>query len=138
MEYPSISDVSVMFHSPGHDSCPYVGSLKSYDLSGGFLEFDGYFYVDEGEIAANPKKFFLQMHECEDTPWKVEEGTSFYKYKWQFFKEVEVYRIEKGEDTSRYSKVQDDNEGEMNICFFPTCQMKLWFRVVKDILEENA
>jgi hypothetical protein len=110
-----------------------VGSLTTYDLSGGFLEFDGYFYVEPEEVAKNPKKFFLSMHECEAEPWKVEEGTSFYKYKWQFFKEVEVYRIEKGEDTSSYSKVDDEDEGEMNICFFPTCRMKLWFRVIGDL-----
>jgi hypothetical protein len=93
-----------------------------------------------------PQKVLMFFEENEETPYLVEEKFdtrvfdgkevqvpyTLEKYKEieNYVQEIEVYRVEDIEDTSVYSNVEDDDGEEMNVCFFPTMKMKLYFRVL--------
>lgn len=109
---------------------PYVRRYISHDISGGYLEYDGYFYEDEEEL---PKMYMMDLNQYEDKPYKVENGTSYYKCIFRVFYKIEILKKESFEDTSVFSKEVDEDGEEMNVCFFPTERQKLWFRVVEDL-----
>lgn len=91
------------------------------------MEFDGYHYVEDD---AYPLSYSMSVSETETTPYKVEENVSYYCTVRSDLFLIEIYRREKGEDTSSYSEELDEDGEPMNICFFPTCRQKMWFRVL--------
>ncbi len=92
----------------GQGRAPYVKDLISYDIGDHFgtLEFDGYFYVDDEDLP-------IHANLCVSVQGNVIT-----------YKTVEIYMRDKFEDTSR----RDDD----GVCLFPTCRMKVYFRVISD------
>lgn len=100
-----------------------------------------------------PQKLLMVYEEYEETPYLVNEEfethiidgkevqvphtTEKYKTIDIYLQEIEVYRAEDIEDTSVYSTIEDDDGEEMNVCFFPTMKMKLYFRVLRNLNHEE-
>ena len=94
-------------------SKPYIPKFIAYDLSGseGCIHFDGYYYN------TFPQKFYMEVyHDL--------SGNQSSKYYY-----VEFYKREEIHDTSTYDEVDEEGE-KMRICYFPTMEQKLYFRVL--------
>lgn len=112
------NNVECQFLRGQGNQMPYIKKLISYDIgdhfakggacSCGTLEYDGYFYVDDDELP-------IRTNLC------ISAGTQCLLYK-----TVEIYMRDKFEDTSR----RDDD----GVCLFPTCRMKVYFRVISDTI----
>jgi hypothetical protein len=103
---------------------PYMRKVFGYAIDGseGTVEFDGHYYVSEPDSPRKgrslPKiEFLLVKKEGE------ERESDMYV--------VEVYRQEKLECTDVISTIDDDEGGEMSVCFFPTDHQRLYFRVLE-------
>lgn len=144
------------FHPMNRDTRPYIQELIDYKYNDvtkeGQIKFNGYYYVDdEREL---PKVTFMHMILNEEEPYKVEDVTdtdsSFSlrmkelgivcgtctKYYYnelenRLFK-IEFYKREKIENTDVISRIDDDEGGEMDVCFFPTDIQILYFRVLEE------
>ena len=137
---------------------PYVrdGESVVYDCDGkeGTIAFNGYFYVENGPPPYPedsdrrrrnsewlPKKAVMSLTHRDKEPYKreVDEVNKFmthifYKEYKKAFYMIEIYKMEVYESTDEISQIDDDGE-LMDVCFFPTNQMKLWFRVLEDFNE---
>jgi hypothetical protein len=129
-----------------------------YECDGkeGSIEFDGYYYVEAGPPPYPedsdptiqpwdkprrysewlPKKVFMSMTLRDKEPYRTErfnEGwTQHYTEHKKEFYMIEIYKKEIYESTDVISQIDDDGE-LMDVCFFPTNKMKLWFRVLEDV-----
>lgn len=83
----------------------------------GYIEFDGYFYIDEEEYASNP--YIMVVHSKEYI------NPSFYHRYGIIFEKRELIK-----DTSFPEDFSNDDPEE-NICFFPTEHQRLTFKIVK-------
>ena len=143
----------IHFQGMGYHRAPYVrdGESVIYECDGkeGTIAFDGYFYVENGpppyELPAYrryeewlPKKAFMSMIRREKEPYKKEpvDGVTRVYYK-EFEKclyVIEIYKKEVYESTNQTSYIEDGDGGDlMEVCFFPTNRMKIWFRVLEVI-----
>jgi hypothetical protein len=145
---------------------PYVCDSDSvvYECDGkeGSLAFNGYYYVENGPPPYPedsdptlkpwekprrycewlPKKVTMNMTLRETEPYKtekIEEGgiREYYNEIKKEFYIIEIYKKEVYESTDVISEIEDDGE-PMNVCFFPTNKMKIWFRVVEDLDGEKC
>ena len=137
--------------------------VYEYDESSskGTIAFNGYYYVENGPPPYPedsdpdmkpwdrprrhsewlPKKAAMSLTHRDKEPYKrVADKENkfmthiFYKeYKKVFFM-IEIYKLEVYEYTNEISEIDDDGE-PMKVCFFPTNQIKLWFRVLEDFNE---
>jgi len=140
---------------------PYVrdGDTVVYDCDGkeGSIEFDGYYYVEnsgppypedsdpslkpwekpERYSEWLPKKYIMSMTYKEKEPYKVvtnETRTCSYLYYNELQKDcytIEIYKKEVYESTDQISQIEDGEE-MLDVCFFPTNKMKIWFRVLDE------
>ena len=114
---------------------PYIDEVIDYNVSEdkGYLYFNGYYYVLNEEF---PIRMFFSTVLYEDEPYEVtQNGSDTYKrYKVleKKFYEVEVYDREKLKDTSEFGEMEDENGSMMRVCFFPTHEQKIYFRVIKE------
>lgn len=114
---------------------PYIQKLIDYQISDteGSISFDGYYYVLNEEF---PIKTMYNTTLREEKPYEegaTEDGGTYAKYKnvedkWY---EIEIYDRQKVKDTSRFSEVDDEDGEPMRVCFFPTYEQKIMFRVIK-------
>jgi hypothetical protein len=95
-------------------SKPYIPNCITYDLSGseGCIHFDGYYYIQDSEF---PQRFYMEVYH------DLSGNQSSKCYYVEFYKRQEV------KDTSSYD---DDLEEGGRICYFPTMEQKLYFRVL--------
>lgn len=136
---------------------PYIRELHSYtcDGSGGIIEFDGYYRLNDGEddfyehCKSLPSKELICTRLLSDTPRIVprlypsplvdicasepsEVQTCLsYSILEQNTYLIEVYRRETIECTNQISRIEDEDGEEMNVCFFPTDRQRLYFRVLE-------
>lgn len=103
---------------------PYVKKLLNFDLEKRFIEYDGYFNVDDEVL---PQKCLVFLSQCEDTPYKIENGVSFYKKIVDLSYEIEIYKREKFDNTNVYHY---DEDYKMKVCLFPSNHEKIWFRLI--------
>lgn len=144
------------FHPMNRDTRPYIQELIEYnyneDTKEGQFKFNGYYYVDDATEL--PKVTFLHMTLNEDEPYKVEEvdesnspfalrmkecGVTCGMCTRYYFNElenrlfqIEIYKREKIKNTDVISTIDDDDGGEMDVCFFPTDIQIIYFRVLKE------
>jgi len=114
---------------------PYIRRLIDYQISDteGSIAFDGYYYVLNEEF---PIRTMYNTTLREEKPYEegtTEEGGTYAKYKnvedkWY---EIEIYDRQKVKDTSKFSNIDEDGESVM-VCFFPTYEQKIMFRVIKN------
>ena len=141
---------------------PYIQTVFDYTCDGerGSLEFNGYYYVDdENESRFDrklPKEEILYVKHTLDVPtrtWICQEE-SFLKDSNgdkplvdmecteytidKFVYKVLVERREKIQNTDVYSTVEDGDEGEMEVCFFPTDHQRIFFRVLETLVSEKT
>jgi hypothetical protein len=121
---------------------PYFQRIIDYQISDteGYIHFDGYYYVLNEEF---PIRTMYNVTLRADEPYEEGEtadGGTYAKYKnvedkWY---EIEIYDRVKIEDTSRISEIDDEDGQPMRVCFFPTHEQKILFRVIKqfDSFEE--
>lgn len=98
----------------GKGRAPYVKELLSYHIAEfeGIVEFNGYFYVDDEDLPIQTDLYI-----------SVSDKSSPNKFNVVNHKTVEIYMREKLEDTS-----VTDSDG---VCLFPTCNQKVYFRVLQ-------
>lgn len=141
-----------------HTRGPYIQELFDYTCDGseGSFEFNGYYYVDDGEnedFRDHQKKMptteVVHVKKISDAPpvityteepsWLAEPDGSrplvqVRHTKHEILDEhtyvIEIYKRKVIENTDRFSKVRDGDE-EMDICFFPTDRQRLYFRVLE-------
>lgn len=129
---------------------PYIQSVFAYECDGsqGMLEFDGYYYVNDTADPINdeldyvsrysvslPKEESVIVIVFHSTPPQI-ISDELYEYNVDVFDyKIVVERREKIRDTSEYSTIEDGNE-EMNVCFFPTCRQRIYFRVIETLVSD--
>ena len=128
-----MEDLQIYFNSDEAPH-PYIHEIYDYQNDGvkGFIEFDGYYYVNDSDTELDPliphQRYQyslpqeIQMLICRDC-------ILINAY------EIEIYKREKIYNTDTYSSVDDLDGSEMNICFFPTDYQRIYFRVL-DIMVE--
>ena len=113
---------------------PYIIRLIDYTISDkeGSIAFDGYYYVLDEEF---PIRTFYNTTLREEKPYEEEttdEGTiAKYRNLEDTYYEIEFYDRQKLEDTSTISEIDDEDGSPMQVCFFPTHEQKILFRVIK-------
>jgi hypothetical protein len=148
--------LQIYFYNIGAEErrVPYINSNNPFeyvcDGKEGSLCFDGYYYVEDHappypEDAGKerwecdrqsewlPKKLRMHVVRSETEPYKQEGNTSYFHVLEDNTYIVEVYKRVKHENTDTYSKEEDDNGEEMNICFFPTDKQTIYFRVLETL-----
>ena len=110
---------------------PYVEKVHSYDVdtdvSEGTLEYTGYYYIEDSDLTQRHKMYLFKT-DYEPASVNVSGNNTETKYNFIFDYEleIEIYRREQYEDTSRYF---DDDEDGGQICLFPTHREQIWFRI---------
>jgi hypothetical protein len=111
---------------------PYVQHLIDFYINEkeGYIHFDGYYYVMNEEF---PKRIFFNTTVREEKPYEEKETENGYECKYRViedkFYEVEIYDRIKMVNTSSYDEVDEDGS-KMRICYFPTHEQKILFRVI--------
>jgi hypothetical protein len=120
----------------------YVRKLYDYvnDGENGHIEFNGYIYYDVGnETKYNRSltKSILCMTEysAEGIVNSDKPEVTTYSFIQHHIYEVEFYRREIIKNTNAYSTIEEDDGTEMNVCFFPTDRQRVYFKVLREILE---
>lgn len=141
---------------------PYIRDKSSvvYTCDGkeGSIAFDGYYYVEnhgppypeDSDTSLKPwekpqrytewlpKTAIMSMTLSEAKPYKVEGSESegwwreYYNELDKQLYKIEIYKKEVYESTDKISQIEDDDGEPMNVCFFPTNKMKIWFKVLED------
>ena len=115
---------------------PYINKVIDYNVSEGkgYIYFDGYSYVLNEEF---PIHMFFTTVLYEDEPYEVIKNgnsqTKRYRISEKKYYEVEIYDREKLKDTSEYGEMEDEDGSMMKVCFFPTHEQKIYFKVIKEI-----
>jgi hypothetical protein len=155
-----MTTTSLYFHNLDKDEhrVPFILNEKTFEYTcegkEGSLTFDGYYYVDDHEPPYPeedamklwerptkygvwlPQKLNLYVQVTEKEPYKIEklEG-GVTQYYFNTVEEhgyiIEVYKRIIHESTDRISEVDDEEDGPMNICFFPTNKQTIYFRVLE-------
>lgn len=99
-----MENVSCKFVSLDGSQEPFAFTVYSYDLSGGFVEFDGYYYVEEAEFT---KRYTLEI--SNEAPLQIE-----------------IYKKEVYEDTSVFRPHEVDSS--ITICLCKKARHKIFFR----------
>jgi hypothetical protein len=123
------------FHFYSNDRrVPFIETLINYKISktDGHIEFNGYYYILNEEL---PKRVFYITTLREEHPYieNITDTTvnSSYKLLEEKFYEIEIHDRQKIKHTSKYSEIDAGGE-KMSVCFFPTDEQKIFFRVLKE------
>jgi hypothetical protein len=114
---------------------PYVEHLIDFNISelAGYIHFNGYYYVMNEEF---PKRIFFNTTVTEEKPYEEKQAEYGYEYKYRTiedkFYEVEIYDRVKIKNTSSYDEVEEEDGSKMSICYFPTHEQKIHFKVLKE------
>ena len=108
---------------------PYVKTVISYDISGGVLEYDGYFNSED----ILPLECTMFLYQSEEEPYNVEGYKSYYNYVFEKLYLIELYKHERLKDTSVFS---DSEEDGMRFCYMPTNREKICFRILHILKDE--
>jgi hypothetical protein len=112
---------------------PYVQKLIQFNIfdNEGFIHFDGYYYVMNEEF---PTRVFFNTTVREDKPYEEETREDGHHAKYKIieddFYEIEIYDRIKIENTSSYDEVDEEDGSKMRICYFPTYEQKIFFKVI--------
>ena len=100
---------------------PYINYVIDYVINEkeGYLYFDGYYYIDDSEL---PRRAFFNTYIRSETNEISEDK----------FYEIEIYKREKYDSTSKYCEVEEDDGSIGNICLFPTHKQKIYFKVIRE------
>ena len=122
---------------------PYIMDRETavYECDGkeGSIRFNGYFYVKDEPTEYSdhlPMKMHMNVKQFEKEPWKIENGTEYYKLVEEQMYFIEIYRRVKHDDTSQYGPVDigtEDDPDVQDVCFFPTCWQTIYFRVLEEV-----
>jgi hypothetical protein len=129
-----------LFYTKDHRR-PVIDYLLDYAISDekGYIYFGGYYYVLNDEF---PIRIFFRTTLYEDEPYEVIETKygSHKKYNKleEKYYEIEIYDREKIENTSEFGEMEDEDGSTMKVCFFPTHEQKIYFKVIREFktLEE--
>ena len=101
---------------------PHVKTLYvcqiSEETNEGCLHFDGYYYVNDGRTVTE----YEPQHTLPLELVMCLEGTVYH---------ICVYDRILVKDTSVSSKICDEDGEEMDVCFYPTAEQKIHFRILK-------
>jgi hypothetical protein len=120
------------FSKDGRD--PYIQQLIDYKITEteGCIHFDGYYYVLNEEF---PVRTMFNTTLRAEKPYEEGETENgrYAKYKNEEDKwyEIEIYDRHKIEDTSTISEIDDEDGLPMRVCFFPTYEQKIMFKIIK-------
>jgi hypothetical protein len=116
------------FFSKEHRN-PYIQELYEFNIleTEGFIYFNGYYYVLDNEL---PRRLFINTYVREKEPYEDNGHQTSYKIIENDFYEVDVYKIEKIENTNNYSELDDEDGSTMTVCFFPTDKQKIYFKII--------
>ena len=147
----------------GGFATPYVrdGDTVVYECDGkeGSIEYNGYYYVEnsgppypeDSDTSLKPwerpsrysewlpKKCLMSLTYKEKEPYKIVRDDIkmcshlYYNEIKKDYYVIEIYKKETYECTNEISQIEDGDE-MMDVCFFPTNKMKIWFRVIEDDL----
>jgi hypothetical protein len=112
---------------------PYIQRLIEFQVSetDGYIHFDGYYYVMNEEF---PKRVFFNTTVREDKPYEEKQTEYGYECKYRTvedkFYEVEIYDRVKIENTSSYDEMEQEDGSKMRICYFPTHEQKIFFKIL--------
>lgn len=112
---------------------PYIQHLIDFCIfdNEGYIHFDGYYYVMNEEF---PTRVFFNTTVREEKPYEEKQTEYGYECKYRTiedeFYEIEVYDRVKIENTSSYDEVEEDDGSKMRICYFPTYEQKIFFKVI--------
>ncbi|NCY22729.1 hypothetical protein EBX31_12345 [bacterium] len=122
---------------------PYVARPIHFDISGGTLEFDGYWYRLQNGGLQLPVQLRLSMSAYDEEKEQAARarvdacgGRIRVLPEEHYYLTIEITRHEFYEDTSVYSPY-DPNDEDSGICFFPTNRQKSWFTILEDNSEES-
>lgn len=136
--------VDIKFDSLDDDqlTIPYITQKNSikYETHGkeGKIYFNGYYYIENDPLTAEeelveiwkrPRRYLKNLPRRHMMYIYYEESTYTDAYI------IEIYKKETHERTNLISKVEDDAESEMNICFFPTNNLTLHFKIISTLEE---
>jgi hypothetical protein len=119
---------------------PRIEYLIDYTISDreGYIHFDGYYYVLDDEL---PIHIFYSTTLYEDKPYEIVE-TKYgphekYKEIEEKYYEIEIYKIEKIKNTSEFGEMEDEDGSTMKVCFFPTHEQKIYFRIINEFKSDK-
>lgn len=144
---------------------PYVQEAFAFECDGrhGYLEFNGYYYVNDVGATEDDRRFSVSLPKEEmvivtrrlDVPpliWRayepsflkdangahplVEMELTEYRVDQASYK-ILVERREKIYNTDVLSTIDDADGEEMSVCFFPTDKQRVYFRVLEVLRDEN-
>lgn len=110
---------------------PSISELynQSYDGSSGVVEFDGYYYVNNPDVAeTNYRKYGRTIPTKEVAMIRIFRHGVKIESKLHI---IEIYRRDIIKCTDRISTVDDDDGSEMKVCFFPSNHQRIYFRVLE-------
>lgn len=140
------TETYINFYANGHERrTPYIQELIRYENDGveGFIEFNGYYYVYDGTEDEYTKQTFRYADDClpqrmlmdvivqEKEPYHRYRNTSWFRPVSHDQYEVEFYKRTKIKCTDQISEIEDEEGEPMKVCFFPTDEQQLYFRVIK-------
>lgn len=142
-----------------HIPLPYIRGQEPIayvcDGSEGSIRFNGYYYVEntpppypEDETLPSwerprrhdtylPKTLMMYTKLRETEPYKIEENeertctTRHYATIEEHLYKIEIYRKEIHECTDEISEIEDDDGSPMRVCFFPTNEQTIYFRILE-------
>ena len=140
------TETYINFYSNGHERrTPYIQELIEYENDGveGCIHFDGYYYVYDGsedefikryqnvEENCLPQRMLMDVIVQEKEPYHRYKNSSWARTVSHDQYEVEFYQRTKIKCTDQISEIEDEDGEPMNVCFFPTDEQRLYFRVIK-------
>lgn len=120
------------FYSNDHRN-PYIQELIEYNISegGGYIHYDGYYYVNNEEF---PKRLFFITTLRDEIPYEEKRTDTDYSCKYKIieedFYEIEIYDRIKIKNTSEFSEMEDEDGSTMRVCFYPTDEQKIMFKII--------
>jgi hypothetical protein len=148
-----MSGTTTEIHFFGKKNTPYIMDLKSYSYDAsvniGCIHFNGYYYVNDENQSEDENHFDVSLPQTMPIAVMVNSsepvveisprGGTIYKYERleEHLYLVEFYERREVQDTSQISEIDDDEGGTMSVCFFPTKEQKLYFKILKEFKELN-
>lgn len=110
---------------------PNISELynKTFDGSSGIVEFDGYYYVSNPDVAESDYRKYGRTIPTKEVAMirrfkhgvKVESNLHI----------IEIYRRDIIECTDRISTIEYDDGSEMKVCFFPSNHQRIYFHILE-------
>jgi hypothetical protein len=115
---------------------PYIQEVFDYTINDqtGVIHFDGYYYVENEEF---PRRTFYVTQLVESEPYQSEVNeqglvVNSYKTLEEKFYEIEIFDRVKLKNTNEYDEVEEEDGHKMRICYFPTDEQKIYFKVIQE------